>query len=348
MKTQKTKIMKKSLLLSLIIISSVLLVQAQKKVLLQHAGTPTLHTTISDAITAAVATDTIYIPGSTYNETITLDKQLTIFGTGHYADSTAASGMTQVIGNFYLNTGCDGSKIEGLYTNGYIYTSSQTINNITISRCRIGGQTQLNGTIDGFTISECVLLGTVSSSNAGTATNIAIEKSIIQGQIIYFRNTSLLSHCTLIRNYTGSSSSGYNFYDCQGIVFNSNVILDQTCSIPNTCEFNNNLFRRDFASSMGPDDDDNIFNQDIASIFMNIESGKEYTFDFANDYHLQASSLGVNAALDGTNVGIYGTANPCKASAVPSNPHFFKVNIASENDADGKLSVELGVQAQDR
>ncbi|MBI9059582.1 MAG: hypothetical protein JEZ01_17595 [Labilibaculum sp.] len=340
--------MKKLLLLTAILLTISFAGQTQKKVLLQHAGIPTLYTTISDAITAAVATDTIYIPGYTYNETITLDKQLCIFGTGHYADSTAASGMTQVIGNFYLNTGCDGSKIEGLYTNGYIYTSSQTINNITISRCRIGGQTQLNGTIDGFTISECVLLGTVSSSNSGTATNIAIEKSIIQGQIIYFRNTSLLSHCTLIRNYTGSSSSGYNFYDCQGIVFNSNVILDQTCSIPNTCEFNNNLFRRDFASSMGPDDDDNIFNQDIASIFMNIESGKEYTFDFANDYHLQTSSLGVNAALDGTNVGIYGTANPCKASAVPSNPHFFKVNIASENDADGKLSVELGVQAQDR
>jgi len=340
--------MKKLLLLTAILLTISFTGQTQKKVLLQHAGTPTLHTTISDAITAAVATDTIYIPGFTYNENISIDKQLCIFGTGHYADSTAVSGMTQVIGNIYLNTGCDGSKIEGLYTNGYIYTASQTINNITVSRCRIGGQTQLTGTIDGFAISECVLLGTVSSSNSGTATNIVIEKSIIQGQIIYFRNTSLLSHCVLIRNYTGSSNSGSNFYDCQGIIFNSNVILDQTCSIPNTCEFNNNLFRRDFASSMGADDDNNLFNQDIASIFMNLETGKEYTFDFANDYHLQASSPGVNAALDGTNVGIYGTANPCKASAVPSNPHFFKVDIASKNDADGKLSVELGVQAQDR
>lgn len=341
--------MKKTLLLSFILIAITFDSQAQKKVLLQSSGTPTLHTTIGDAITAAQPNDTIYIPGSTYNESITISKPLTIIGTGHYPDSTAASGMTKVAGSLNFKTGCDKSKVEGIYFTSQLTTASQTLNNISVIRCKIGDYAYLNGNINGFLISESVLLSSLQSSNSGSATNILIEKCILSS-VRYFRNTTQVSHCAIIRNYTGSSSSSYNFYDCEGIEFVSNVILDQRCNIPNTCTYKNNLFRIDFSASanFGTDDTNNIFGQDIADIFTSLEAGKEYLFDYANDYHLKAGSPGIGAAFDATNIGIYGTANPCKASAIPSNPHFFKVDIASENDADGKLSVKLGVQAQDR
>lgn len=339
--------MKKSLLLTAIFIVITIAVQAQKKVLLQHLGTPTMHNTIGDAIGAAVANDTIYIPGSNYNETLTINKKLTIIGAGHYPDSTAATGMTKVVGGIDFNTGCDGTKVEGIYFTSTLSTGSQTLKNISIIRCKLDGYVYLNGTIDGFLISECILNNVLQSSNTGLATNILVEKSVLT-LLRTFRNTTQISHCVFARNYTGSSTSNRNFYDCQGVEFNSNVILDQSCYNPNTCTFKNNLFRTDLSAGMEADDTNNIFNQNIANIFEKLETGKEYTFDYANDYHLKAGSPGIGAALDGTNIGIYGTANPCKASAVPSNPHFFKVDIASENDADGKLSVKLGVQAQDR
>jgi hypothetical protein len=255
--------------------------------------------------------------------------------------------MTKVVGGISFNTGCDGSKVEGVYFTSTLNTGSQTLKNISIVRCKFDTYVYLNGTIDGFLISESVIKGNLDSSKTGLATNILIEKSIIAA-VRYFRNTTQISHCIIARNYTGSSSSNRNFYDCQGIEFISNVILDQSCYNPNTCTFKNNLFRTDLSAGMEADDTNNIFNQNIANIFEKLETGKEYIFDYANDYHLKAGSPGIGAALDGTNIGIYGTANPCKASAVPSNPHFFKVDIASENDADGKLSVKLGVQAQDR
>ncbi|NOU60066.1 hypothetical protein [Marinifilum caeruleilacunae] len=340
--------MKKTLLLTLILVAFTFASQAQQKVLLQHAGTPSLHTTISDAITAAVANDTIYIPGFTYNESLTIDKKLTIIGTGHYQDSTAASGMTKINGSINFKTGCDQTKVEGVYISSSVNTSSQTINEVKLIRSRIGGLVSLDGTIDGFTISECVLIGGVNSSTTGIATNILIENSIVQGNIRYFRNSSTVQFCVLLVKNSGNSTAGHIFYNCEGMNINSNVILDQYASIPNTCTFTNNLFRVNYATYMDVDDTNNIFDQDITSIFEHLETDQEYKFHFANDYHLKASSPGVGAASDGTNIGIYGSSIPYKASAVPSNPHFFKVNIASENDADGKLSVELGVQAQDR
>lgn len=339
--------MKKTLLLTVILVAITFVSQSQKKVLLQSSGTPSLHNTISDAITAAVANDTIYIPGSTYNESLNIDKKLTIIGTGHYPDSTAASGMTKVVGGLNFKTGCDKSKVEGIYFTTQLTTGSQTLNNISVIRCKFGDQVYLNGDINGFLISESVLLSSLQSSNTGSATNILIEKCILSS-VGYFRNLTQVSHCAIIRNYTGSSSYSYNFYDCQGVEFISNIILDQRCNIQNTCTFKNNLFRVDYSSQMDVDDTDNIFNQDIANIFEHLETGKEYLFDYANNYHLKAGSPGIGAAFDKTNIGIYGTANPCKASAVPSNPHFFKVEIASENDANGKLSIKLGVQAQER
>lgn len=339
--------MKKLLLLSVILVLAMTFIQAQKKVLLQHAGTPSLHNSISAAITAAVANDTIYVPGSAYNENITIGKQLTIYGTGHYADSTAAPGMCRMYGNINFYTGSDGTKIEGLYISGSIgMASGQTVNGISISRCRIDGGISMAGTIDGVIISESVVLGTISSTANGTANNILIEKSVLQGNIVAFRNTSQISHCILLSNSSSTSINYHYFYDCEGIEINSNVILDYRCNFPNTCTFKNNLFFNTFTLTYP--NENNIVGQAPAEIFEHLETGKEYIFDFANNYHLKSISPGIGAALDGTNIGIYGTLHPCKASAVPSNPHFYKVDIASENDVTGKLNVKLGVQAQNR
>ncbi|WP_172124338.1 DUF4214 domain-containing protein [Devosia sp. 919] len=89
---------------------------------------------IQDAIDNAVAGDTIYIGAGTYNETITLNKQLTIVGQdGAIIDGGAGGASTITIGE-----GANGTVITGLTvfaTDGgnAIYTPNADVDNVTIS-----------------------------------------------------------------------------------------------------------------------------------------------------------------------------------------------------------------------
>ena len=88
----------------------------------------------------------------------------------------------------------------------------------------------------------------------------------------------------------------------------------------------------------------NIGNQSISSIFVNYAQGG---FSYSDDYHLQATSLGKNGGIDGTDIGIYGGLFPWKDGSVPSNPHITVKNIATKTDNMGKLNVNVTVTAQD-
>jgi len=69
-------------------------------------------------------------------------------------------------------------------------------------------------------------------------------------------------------------------------------------------------------------------------------------FEWSDDLHLQATSVGVGMATDGTDVGIYGTNAPFKPGAVPYNPHFRSATIAPATNPNGDLPVNIRVAAQ--
>ncbi len=344
----KTKIFSAIACISILLLAGRVVAQ-NGFVLLQHEGQVSLFRTIAPALAAAASNDTIYIPGSAYNEHIILNKKLMIYGTGHYADSTQATGMTRVYGNLTFQNGSEGSKIEGIRLEGDVNTSySHVVKSISISRCKVNnvslGDVAANSS--GIHLSEMVITGNIQGS--GNLTNFLVEKSVIQGVFHYFSNITRVEHCVLLSNGCSNCTGGHssNFYSCTGVDVFSNVIVGTYVNYPNTCLFKNNLIVGN--PTLTSPNAGNIISQAISSIFMNVPDDSKYVFNYTNDYHLAAGSPGIGAGEDGTDIGIYGSTVPYKTAAVPSTPHIYRFEVAKENDSAGKLNVKVGVAAQDR
>lgn len=314
----------------------------------QHEGSPTFHKTIAAAIEAATDNDTVYLPGTTFNETVTLNKRLYIVGTGYHPDSTQVSGMTRIFGGINILTGGSGSKLEGFYLDQDVnFNYNQDINNITMLRCRIrslnANQASTNGNSQ-LTVSECLVQGNISGHP--DMTNVLIENSIITGLIRSLYNQARVEHCILLYK-SSSSSTGYNFLNCEGTAIYSNVIMSVDLTLPNTCIFKNNLFA--INATLSYPNENNIVGQTLSNIFMGVPDGMEYTFSYDYDYHLKPGTPEEpRIGTDGTPMGIYGGTNPFKAGAVPSTPHIYSIEVANENDENGMLNVKIGVAAQER
>ena len=346
------KLFNSSLLLVAIIIAGTQLASAQAGfVTLSHQGTSSFYKTINAALTAAADNDTMYIPGSSFTESLTLNKKLVIYGAGFHPDSTKASGMTEIFGSINVYAGASGSHLEGFYLSSSInYYSGENIDNFQIKRCNFGSGSFRNSSTgcNGLIISESVVRGALSGD--ANLDNVLVEKSIIQGSITYFSNTVRFEHNILLSKGSSSSPSSNSFANCSGNDVVSNIILSTYINIPADCTFSKNVFVS--SPSFSTPDNYNVVGASITAIFVNLESGKEYIFDYANDYHLADGSPAIGIAGDTgdplTDAGIFDAANPFKPGAVPSTPHVFKTEVASENDANGLLNVKIGVAAQER
>ena len=122
---------------------------AQQKVALHHIGTTTIFSgsnPLIDAYTAAVANDTIYLPGGTFAPPANFDKKIAVFGTGHYEIATVATGKTFINGNVILKENADNFYIdksdsiaESLLTNlGFLEKGTIGIAFITLIGAAIG------------------------------------------------------------------------------------------------------------------------------------------------------------------------------------------------------------------
>ena len=88
-----------------------------QKVALHSGGNVSIFngtTALVDAYNQSVNGDTIYLPGGGFTAPTTINKKLTIYGAGHYVDSTQATGKT--FWNGALNFGVDADQftIEGV------------------------------------------------------------------------------------------------------------------------------------------------------------------------------------------------------------------------------------------
>ena len=72
---------------------------------LHHEGNSLLFkgsTAFAQAYEASQDGDTLYFSGGTFFPPASLNKELTLFGAGHYQDSTLVTGKTIMSGNFKL------------------------------------------------------------------------------------------------------------------------------------------------------------------------------------------------------------------------------------------------------
>jgi hypothetical protein len=349
--------MKKTTLLSLALIC-VSLIQAQVSFIVENNSSTQVFPTLQEAIDGATDGDILYLPGGSFPSPGTVGKSLTWIGAGHYPLATQATGKTQITGSLTLSETADNTNIEGIHFTSHVYlgTHNETTNvdHVTIKRCRIDGNVRLkyNSTTarTDFIMSECVTMGEIQGNNA---THALIEKTILSGRRKSITNLSQSNFYRLISTSpveNGGNGSSYCFqyvtnstisncifrraynnwtpYQCTGNTFSYNVFA------PGTYDLSGNTSSNNMESNMT-----------IDQMFEAI--GNFEAFDYKDNFHLKEGVVGINAASDGTNVGLYGGSEPAKPTGIPSNPHITSKTIATSTDENSMLNVNISVESQD-
>ena len=321
---------------------------SQAPIVLQDGDEIFTHSRLDTIIAHAKDGNSIYIPGGTIMLTseLYIDKELHIYGAGHYPDSSAATQVTFVSGaNTFFRKGASRSSITGVYFNNDLYLSKlaeDTVSYISITRCSLNnlmlgsGSGARNTGNSNIYIAENVVRSNIYGADAQYC---LFEKNIVNLQINYFTN-----NCTFQNNIFNYSGASYDpFKDCNGLVVNNNFFRDYH-GLSNS-QVNNNIFTINISGAPGGTNigSGNIGNLVQSEVFANFTLT---VFSYDADFHLKEGCPGINGGTDGTDIGIYGTPNPYKPSAVPVNPHIRKVMIATESQ-NGLLPVEISVAAQD-
>jgi hypothetical protein len=326
--------------------------QAPQFAVVRPDGTTYLCLTLDSAYNKAVNGDYIYLPGGTYSFSSNIKKRLFIFGAGHHPDSSLVTGKTNINNHIQIDSGASGGSIEGvnlINSNFYFVYSGKKINGYTIKRSRFNFlhfSTGVSTPFDSFPANviatECVLQS-IDCSN-GQATNNYFLKNIIQYQIInssfctiknnvflYSFNTfaGAISNCTVENNVFLSNSTITSGQGCGSSFYNNLKVLGNPFLLG--CQPNAGL---EVGTISVPTVNDIFvaFNPDFSN------------YPYTDNYHLKPTCPGINAGTDGTDVGIYGTAQPTSEGWVPSNPHIYFKQVAPQTNSSGQLQIQFKVR----
>ncbi len=332
---------------------------AQTRIIVQSGEATQVFAHFPAALAAAQDGDIIYLPGGAINiGTAYIEKSLTIYGAGHYPQYTQATGITMLNGIIYLRQAnsevpLENIHLEGVYLSGDFRigttTANENINQVTVTKCNINNvYLSRNGSGEGqaeqIHFIENVIRGSLLGGNAQ---NVLFSKNIIQGFVGYFNANALFSNNIFLEEQTSSAMST-SFRYISNATFQNNIsrcVNESRCFYAMSANnFYNNIWRYEFVVPSGSTGSGNIINQNADEIFLNA-TGAAFSYEF--DYSLNTGSPGIAAGTDGFDIGIYGTTRPYKEGAVPRIPRIVSQSIDKETNAEGKLQVEVEVEAQD-
>ena len=327
-------------------------------------GQTSVYTVLEAALDNANTGDYIYLPGGTFTFTKALRKGVTIIGAGHYPDSTVYTNRTIIEGSVSIGAGASNALLEGMYFTGDVnFIPNEKTENVVVRRCNVGNvifgnswarndtarcynplilHNVIRGVIEfyetyGFTVKGNIINGAarVCIVHGGTLENnifLSVGDKVTLGDL---RNVSFKNNI-----FMNTQSLGWQGYGCYG--------YDGSCGTWG-CSFINNIFMgKDTTINIIPLSSlrvGNIFQPNPNDLFVR-QSGQ--VFDYNQDYHIRVGSPLRGTADDGTDVGIYGSSNPYKASAVPSNPHISFKDIPASTLPNGTLPLKIKVSAQDK
>lgn len=347
--------MKKIGLFTLICLAGLSFVRAQKTITVQSNGNATFYTDWALAWSATQDGDTLYFPGGTFNTgNIIIDRKVTIIGVGHDPTQTHDGLFSHLNGNIFLVEGSNHTLLHGFqFANLYFNNTSwvnQDVSNITVSRCRISNTVYLGynspSPVEHVLFEENVFGGAIYGRGAQ---HIQFVKNIIDNRVFDFNGYAVFTN-NIFSYYYASSAAWAPIQQMHNVLFQNNIF--RTLAYPLNASENNLLQNNIFAVNMAPDPQTdlntwmgNFFNQPMADVFVNFTSGG---FNPGHDYHLLPTSVGIDAATDGFDIGIYGTAVPYKEGAVPFNPQITFEQVSRQTDDEANIEVQVNVSAQER
>ncbi|MFO7524844.1 MAG: NosD domain-containing protein [Ignavibacteriaceae bacterium] len=293
----------------------------------------------------AAGGDTIYLPGGAFDPPALIEKQLVIYGAGHYPGATAATGKTIINGTIHLGAGADNVHIEGLEVSGGLDTRLDVaVNNLTVIRSRFISDVNFQGTRiePGTTCKSVIFIGCVfdNSLQLRNVENAAVYNSVF-GSTLYHSDANEFSNNIFL-------NSGYKIYYSNNNHFKNNIFSMSAASyLVRYSE--GNIFTRNILQNSSPgygiaaQATDNWTGIDISTLFAN-QSGQVFSYD--HDYHLVSPETYIGT--DGTTqIGIYGGVFPYKEGAVPSTPHITSSSVSPGSDAEGNIQVDITIEAQE-
>lgn len=350
--------MKTSLLLSGIAFLFVLQANATIWRVNNNTGVQADYTNVPAAVSAAAAGDTIYVEGSaTAYSNFTIDKQLTVIGTGYFLTDTANhktqwNTNSSKIGGTYSITfdpGSQGSKISGLETNGHIRLNDSLI---TIERCYtkfVYLAFSAGSYADHDTIRQCVLYGVISHQPSSYARGVMIYNNLFTATSNFASN---LTHTTayFINNVFETSSFVFN---CENSVFQNNIFLNTKFGAYGTSNyFSNNLFSHSSSNTGVPTGNNNQFSVNTDSIFVAENTNFNTVpagFSHDGQYQLAAGSPALDAGdINGTTVdcGIFGGPAPYILSGMPNIPSIYSLTVPTQvNSGTATMNISLSAAA---
>ena len=340
--------------------------------------------------------DTIQIYPSTsgFNSTGTISKKLVIMSSGYfyntyntYADIPNA-GLQIVPGGNTNNANYSGWGLEYTLTGGSTGTVFQgindlqittatitdSINNITISRCQnVAVNFNNSGVCNNWLITQCwapaVNQGGFDAAFTGnrTITNLRIENSYNPG-IAYSAsgrqspvgvNSGQILNCIIDNNYSTLNNSVFVVQNCIDLIGSLGGCNNNNYNGTNNTIFINNITTCSSTNNRlanNPGSSGNIFNANFASnsVFLGYPTnlaGNGTTILYGTDskFQLATNSIAKGAGLipgttTATDCGIFGGTNPYKASGIPPVPAFYKLNSTSSQATTNPYIITFSVR----
>lgn len=308
---------------------------AQTLIAVTNETGSTFYSNLDTAIVKATSGDYIYLPGGSFKISKPINKKLQIVGVGHNPDSCAVTGITQVTGNFVINSGSDHGSITGLKIYGDITfivgATDPVVNYYSIERCNLGNVYPSTRSLN-ILVCECVIHGNIRGDMSGSSSQgFLLSNCIVEGYFSGFLANTFINNNVFMNSFT---------YPTTGCFFKNNIFLFAG-PIPTesyTALYQNNSFTTAVSSLY------NCHNNIVAPVAGLFKNKTKALFDYDQDYHILVASPAHLAGTDGTDLGIYGTSSPWKEGSVPSSPHLQTKTVST---IDGKPNVKIKVAAQD-
>ena len=299
--------------------------------------------------------DTLYLDSGCYVWGTTINKSVTIIGTGF---NLAGSPVKEAVIGSDLKIDCSNVKVEGCIINGEVLFNND-VKNVTFERCRISEVVDTYSSMQ--TVSgpvkflSCFLGGGIDQN---TGNNFVISNNIIRGKL------SRLNSATITNNvivYDGTDSkTDYALVDIKNSSISNNIIIntnakylvnsDQTVfyyrnnTIANTTPASNNSIVRNVLSTAAeyafPNYPDNKFiGATLEDVFV-MEGGIDAM------YELKEGSPALDYGTNGYDCGIFSGPYPFVLSGRPRLvPYIYEATIPNQS-TDGKLNITLKIKSQ--
>jgi hypothetical protein len=283
---------------------------------------------LQTAINSAANNDTIHLEASGTNYgNITIDKPLTIIGTGYFLSQNLSlqknQNASQVL-DLIFSPLASGSRISGVSIMEHINignASNATYSNITISNCYISQYISFLGANNVYNNIH-IKKNYFDNNNGNNITTISTQT----GNNLVVANNNFLSSVTILQGFTGIVSNNVfnatltnrivTFYG--GIDFFNNILQNQDVVSNNNSATNtyNNVFYNQPAWLSGGN---NYFSINMAFVFGTSSS---------TDGNLAPLVTCINCATGGYNgeqIGVFGGADPYKLSGIPNIPTIYQL-----------------------